>query len=46
MNVAIPEIVLNEAGDCALIGESKAAVVAQHVGMHGHRQLGLLAVFA
>jgi len=45
LNVAVPEIVLNEPGVRALIGESKAAGMAQHVGMNGHRELGLLAVF-
>jgi hypothetical protein len=42
----VPEIVLNEPGVSALVGESKDAGMAQHEGMHRHRQLGLLAVFA
>ena len=46
LNVAVPEIVLNEAGVCALVGEGKSAGMAQHVGMNGHRELGLLTVFA
>ena len=45
LNVAVPEIVLNEPGVCALIGESKAAGVAHHVGMDGYGEEGLLAVF-
>jgi hypothetical protein len=46
LNVAVPEIVLNQPCVCALIRESKAAGIAQHVGMDGNRQLGLLAVLA
>jgi hypothetical protein len=45
LNVAVPEIGLNEARVRALIGENKAASMAQHVGMNGHRQLGHLVVF-
>jgi hypothetical protein len=33
----MPEIVLNEAGVCPLVGEGKAAGVAQHVGMDRYR---------
>ena len=44
VNVAVPQEVLNEAGVRALVGESKTAGMAQHVGMHGHRQPSLLAV--
>ena len=29
-----------------MVGKSKAAGMSQHVGMHGHRELGLLAVFS
>jgi hypothetical protein len=36
LNVVVPEIVLDQAGVRALVGESKAAGMAQHVGMHGH----------
>ena len=32
LNIAVPETVLNEAGVCALVGESNAAGMAQHVG--------------
>ena len=46
LNVPVPQIVLNEPGVRALVGEGKAAGMAQHVGMHGDGQLGLLAVFA
>jgi len=41
-----PEIVLNKPGVSTLVGEGKAAGVAQHVGMVRYRELGLLAVFA
>jgi hypothetical protein len=44
LNVAVPEIVLNEAGIRALVGEGKAACMAQHLGMNGNGELGLLAV--
>jgi hypothetical protein len=43
--VPVPQIVLDEAGVCALVGEGIVAGIAQHVGTNGHRQLGLLAVF-
>jgi hypothetical protein len=46
LNVAVPEIVLNEAGIRALVGEIKAAGMAQHVGMKGDGQLGFHAAFA
>jgi len=46
LNVAVPQIVLNQAGVGALVGEGKATCMAQHVGMNGHRQPGLLAVLA
>ena len=36
LNIAVPEIVLNETCVRALIGESKAAGMAQHVGMNGN----------
>ncbi len=45
LNVAVPEIVLNEAGVCALVGESKTTGMAQHVGMDGNGEAGLLAIF-
>jgi hypothetical protein len=37
LNVAMPEIILNEAGVCPLVGEGKAAGVGQHVGMDRYR---------
>ena len=37
LNVAVPEIVLDQPGVRALVGESKTAGMAQHVGMEGHR---------
>ena len=37
LNLAVPEIVLNQAGVSTLIGEGKAAGTAQHVGINGHR---------
>jgi hypothetical protein len=46
LNVAVPEIVLNEPGVCALVGEGKAAGMTQHVGMHRNGQPSLLAVLA
>ena len=46
LNVAVPEIALNQAGVRTLIGKSKGAGMAQHVGMDGHRELGFLAEFA
>jgi len=50
LNVAVPEIVLDQASVRTVVGEGKAVGMAQDVGMdvgmHGHRQLGLLAVFA
>ena len=46
LNVPVPQIVLNEADVCALVGEGKAAGMAKQVGMDGDRELGLLAVFA
>lgn len=46
LNVAVPEIVLDEPGVCALVCEGKIAGMAQHVGMNSHRELGLLSVFA
>ena len=45
LNFAMSEIVLNEPGFSALVGEGKAAGMAQHVGMDVHRELGLLTVF-
>ena len=41
----MPDIGLNEPGVRALVGESKAAGMAQHVGKNGHRQPSLLVVF-
>ena len=38
LNVAVPQIILDQAGVRSLICESKAAGMAQHVGMNGHRQ--------
>lgn len=35
LNVAVPEVVLNEPNVCALVGAGKAAGMAQHVGMDG-----------
>ncbi len=43
LNVAVPQVVLNEPCVCALISQSKAAGMTQHVGMHRHRQPSLLA---
>ncbi len=36
LNVAVAEIDLNLASVCALVGEGKAAGMAQRVGMDGH----------
>jgi hypothetical protein len=44
LNVPMPEIVLNEPRIGSLVGKSKAAGVAQHVGMGEQRQGGGLAV--
>ncbi len=44
LNVAVPEIVLDQPGVRAQVGESKAAGMAQHVGMNGNGELGLLDV--
>ena len=38
-HVAVPEIALDRSSVRALIGESQAAGMAQHVGMHGYREL-------
>jgi len=46
LNVAVPEVVLNQSGVRALIGEGNAAGMAQHVGMNGNGEAGLLVVFA
>ena len=45
LNVAVPEIFLDQASVRALISQSKAAGMVQHLGVHRHRQLGLLAKF-
>jgi len=45
LNVAVPEMVLNKQGFLALVGEGKAAGRAQHVGINGNGEAGLLAVF-
>jgi hypothetical protein len=37
----VPEKVLNEPDVCTLISESKAAGMAQHVGMKGNGEAGL-----
>jgi hypothetical protein len=37
LNLAVPEIVLNQASVLTLIGKSKVAGMSQHVGMNGHR---------
>jgi len=44
LNVAVPEIGLNEPSVRPLIGESKAAGMAQYVGMNNNGETGLLAV--
>ena len=46
MNVAVPEIVLNEAGIFALIGQRKAAGMAQKGRMNGDREPSRLVVLA
>ncbi len=46
LNVPVPEIVLTKARVRALVSESKAAGMAQHVGMDGNGEAGLLAVFS
>lgn len=45
LNVAVPEIVLNKQVFRVLVGEGKAAGKAQHVGIDGNGEAGLLAVF-
>ncbi len=44
LNVAVSQIVLNEAGVCAQVGETKAAGMAQLVGMNGHGQPSLFPI--
>ena len=44
LNVAVPEIILNEPRIGSLVGESEAAGVAQHVGMGEEGQGGGRAV--
>jgi hypothetical protein len=46
LNVAVPKVVLDQPGVRALIDESKAAGMPQHVGMNGHRQPSLFPVLA
>ena len=45
LNVAVPEIDLNELSICTLFGRSKAVGKAQYVGIDGNGEAGLLAVF-
>jgi hypothetical protein len=42
----VPKVVLDQPGVRALIDESKAAGMPQHVGMNGHRQPSLFPVLA
>ena len=44
LNVPVPQVVLDQPRVCALISEGKAAGMAQHVGMDGNGEAGLLAV--
>jgi hypothetical protein len=46
LNVAVPEIVLNQAGVSTLVGESNTAGMAQRVGMDGKGKAGLLSIIA
>jgi hypothetical protein len=46
LNVAVPQLVLNQAGVRTLVGESKTAGMAQRVGMDGNVKAGLLSIFA
>ena len=46
LNVPVPQVILNQARVCALIGKGKAAGVAQHVGMGEQGQGGECAVFS
>jgi len=46
LNFTVPEIGLNETGIRALICQSNASGMAQHVGLVGNGEAGLLAVFA
>ena len=46
LNVAMPQIVLNEPDIRTLIGESNTAGMAQRVGMYGNGKAGLLSIFA
>ncbi len=45
LNVAVPEIVLNELSICTLFSRSKAVGKAQYVGINGNGEASLLAVF-
>jgi hypothetical protein len=45
-DAAMAEIILNEPGIRALVGEREAASVAQHVGMGAKGQGGTLAQFS
>lgn len=45
LNVAVPEIVLPKQGFRALVGDGKAAGMAQNVGIDGNGEESLLAVF-
>ncbi len=45
LNVAVPKIDLDKPDVRALVGEGKAAGMAQHVGMNSNGEAGLLAVF-
>ena len=46
LNVAVPEIDLNQAGVRTQVGESNTAGMAQRVGMDGNGKAGLLSIFA
>ncbi len=46
LNVTMAQIILNEAGIRALIGQGEAAGMAEHVGMGGQGQIGHFAITA
>ena len=46
LDIPMPQIVLDEPGIRALIGQSKAAGVAEHVGMGGQGEPGPFAIAA
>ena len=46
LNISVTEIILNQSGIHALIGQRKTAGVTQHMGMRRNPQTGASAVMA